>query len=92
MKRIAVIAMVLSFFTSIVFAKDHADQYQAGTFSSTGRLSDGSYANCSGGGCRVYSAGHNIHYIMTKDGVYSIEAPVSMAGTILLILFNAFLH
>jgi hypothetical protein len=84
MRRIAVIAALAVFTVGLAFAKDHADQYQAGTFSSTGRLNDGSYANCSGGGCSAYSAGHNIHYIVTNDGIYSIEAPVSVAGTMLL--------
>lgn len=84
MNRIAITAALILFTVSLASAKDHADQYQAGTFSSTGRLDDGSYANCSGSGCSSYSAGHNIHYIVTKDGVYSIEAPVSVAGTMLL--------
>ena len=63
--------------------KDHSADYQVGTFSSTGTISDGSYANCSGGGCSAYSAAHNIHYVSTADGVYAIEAPTSVAGTML---------
>ena len=37
---------------SLAYAKDkdHSAEYQAGTFSSTGQISDGGYASCSGGG------------------------------------------
>ena len=63
--------------------KDHSADYQVGTFSSTGAISDGSYANCSGGGCSGYSAAHNVHFVNTANGTYSIEAPTSVAGTML---------
>lgn len=67
-----------------VYAKDHSAKYQVGVFSSTGQLSDGSFAYCSGGGCAAYSAGHNIHYVRTQNGMYAIEAPVSVGKTVLL--------
>lgn len=71
----------------VVFAqakeKDHSAEYKVGTFTGTGQVSDGSYANCSGGGCSAYSAAHNIHTVTTEDGVYAIEAPTSLAGTML---------
>jgi hypothetical protein len=64
--------------------KDHIAEYKVGTFTGTGQVSDGSYANCSGGGCSAYSAAHNIHSVIsTDDGVYAIEAPTSVAGTML---------
>ncbi len=76
--------MLLAF---VVFAqakeKDHSAEYKVGTFTGTGQVSDGSYANCSGGGCSAYSAAHNIHTVTTEDGVYAIEAPTSLAGTML---------
>jgi hypothetical protein len=67
------------------YAKDHAAWYQVGIFSSTGQLSDGTFANCYGSGCNSYSAGHNIHFIRTQDGMYAIEAPTSVG----LSLFDA---
>jgi hypothetical protein len=44
--------MVLGVFVAFAQAKDkdHSADYQVGTFSSTGTISDGSYASCSGGG------------------------------------------
>jgi hypothetical protein len=63
--------------------KDHSADYQVGTFSSTGAISDGSYASCSGGGCSGYNAAHNVHFVNTVNGTYSIEAPTSLAGTML---------
>jgi hypothetical protein len=69
------------------FAKDHASEYQVGTFLGTARADDGSYsvAQCSGGGCSAtgYRASHNQHEIETADGVYTLDAPVSVGGTIL---------
>jgi len=83
-RRIAVIAELILFTVSLAFAKDHADQYQAGTFSSTGRLNDGNYSDCSGGSCSGYNAAHNIHYITSTDGIYSIEAPVAVGSSMLM--------
>jgi hypothetical protein len=34
-------------------------------------------------GCSGYNAAHNVHFVTTADGVYSIEAPTSVAGTML---------
>lgn len=65
-------------------AKDHSEEYKVGVFSATGQLSDGSFANCKGNGCSMYSAAHNIHYVRTPDGMYAIEAPVSVGRSILL--------
>jgi hypothetical protein len=74
--------------TSPVYAKDHSAEYQVGVFSSTGTLSDGSYAQCGGGGCRAYSAGHNVHYVRVASGLYAIESPVSIGGTLLLAMIE----
>jgi hypothetical protein len=78
-------AMVFAFLLAASFsqAKDHSSEYKVGTFAGTGQVSDGSYASCSGGGCAAYSAAHNIHSISTEEGVYAIEAPMSVAGTVL---------
>jgi hypothetical protein len=55
---------------------------------SSERVSDGSYssASCSSFGCNgsAYNASHNVHYVRTANGIFSIEAPVSVGGTILL--------
>jgi hypothetical protein len=70
------------------FAKDHASRYQVGTFLSTERLGDGtySYASCGSFGCSgsAYNASHNVHYVQIPDGLYAINAPVSVAGTFFL--------
>jgi hypothetical protein len=78
-------AMVFALILAASFsqAKDHSAEYKVGTFMGTGQVSDGSYASCSGGGCAAYSAAHNIHSVSTEDGVYAIEAPTSVAGTVL---------
>jgi hypothetical protein len=81
-RRFAFAIVLLVFAAFLValpaFAKDHAEWYQVGIFSSTGKLSDGTFANCYGSGCNSYSAGHNIHYIRTQDGMYAVEAPISV--------------
>ena len=62
--------------------------YEVGTFMSSQQVSDGSYstASCGSFGCNgsAYNAAHNVHLVQTLDGVFSIEAPVSVAGSILL--------
>lgn len=65
-------------------AKDHAADYQVGFFSSTGQFSDGSFAYCSGAWCQSGSASHNIHYVRTNDGMYAIQAPISVGKSMLL--------
>jgi hypothetical protein len=84
-ERIVTVLAVLGVLVAFAQAreKDHSADYQVGTFSSTGAISDGSYANCSGGGCSGYNAAHNVHFVNTSSGTYSIEAPASMAGTML---------
>jgi hypothetical protein len=62
--------------------------YEVGTFMSSRQVSDGTYstASCGSFGCNgsAYNAAHNVHLVSTPDGMFSIEAPVSVAGTILL--------
>lgn len=74
--------------TTPVWAKDHASRYEVGIFITTQRLNDGtySYASCNSLGCSGsgYDASHNIHYVRTPEGLYAINAPVSVAGTLLL--------
>lgn len=68
--------------------KDHASKYQVGVFTSTGQLSDGSFINCGNHSCASYSAAHNIHYIRTSDGLYAIEAPVSVGKSMMVGMFT----
>lgn len=79
--RLTFIAL-LTFGTITAFAKDHSADYIVGIFSSTGLLSDGSFAYCQGHGCSAFSAAHNIHYVRTPKGMYAIEAPISVGRTI----------
>ena len=62
--------------------------YEVGTFMSSRQVSDGTYstASCGSFGCNgsAYNAAHNVHLVSTPDGIFSIEAPISVAGTILL--------
>lgn len=81
--KILLLSALLLVTTLPTFAKDHSSHYIVGTFSSTGELSDGSYANCYGGGCTSYNAAHNVSYIRTDLGMYSVEAPVSVGLTML---------
>ena len=87
MKRIIAVLLLVAVST-LAYSKDkgHSMEYQVGIFSSTGEVSDGSFTNCSGGGCSGYSASHNVHFLTTNQGRYSIEAPISMAGSIFLSL------
>ncbi len=82
--RVAMIAAVLFFAVALAQAsgKDHSAEYKVGTFMGTQPVSDGSYAHCSGAGCSAYNAAHNIHMVTTEDGAYAIEAPTSLAATI----------
>jgi hypothetical protein len=83
MKRLAFAVLALGA-VSPALAKDHSAQYQVGIFSSTGQLSDGTMATCSGHNCATYAALHNIHYVRTPDGMYAIESPISVGRTLLL--------
>src|ERR1035441_10974726 len=62
--------------------------YEVGTFMSSQQVSDGSYstASCGSFGCNgsAYNAAHNVHLVSTPDGIFSIEAPISVAGSLLL--------
>jgi hypothetical protein len=62
--------------------------YQVGSFLASRQVSDGSYsqASCGGFSCSgsSYSAAHNVHEVQASDGVYTIEAPVSVGGTLAL--------
>jgi hypothetical protein len=71
------------------FAKNREKPpYEVGTFMSSRQVSDGTYstASCGSFGCNgsAYNAAHNVHLVSTPDGIFSIEAPVSVGGTILL--------
>ncbi len=69
------------------FAKKDKPAYQVGVFQSSTQVSDGTYssASCGSFGCSgsAYSAAHNVHMVTTPEGLYSIEAPISVAGTFL---------
>jgi hypothetical protein len=80
----AMVTAALCLCTSVSGATRKAPDYQVGIFSSTGRLSDGSFAQCSGRSCAGWNAGHNVHYVTTDDGIYAIEAPVSLGKSMLL--------
>lgn len=81
--KLAVLALLLAATPLASRASDHSDQYQIGVFSSTGQLSDGSYSSWNGSNSRSYSAAHNIHYIRTSEGMFAIEAPVSVAASMI---------
>jgi hypothetical protein len=83
-----VLALVL-FLTLAPFATARdKPPYEVGTFMSSQQVSDGTYSTSSCGvfGCNgsAYNAAHNVHLVKTPDGIFSIEAPVSVAGTFLL--------
>ncbi len=69
--------------------KDHSADYQVGTFTETVKADDGAVSQTSSGGLlggsavRTSNLSHNVHNVSTPDGVYSIEAPTSVAGLIL---------
>jgi hypothetical protein len=66
----------------------HELPYEVGTFISSRQVSDGTYstASCGRFGCNgsAYNAAHNVHLVSTPDGIFSIEAPISVAGSLLL--------
>ena len=72
---------------SCALAKDKPP-YEVGVFLSSRQVDDGTYssASCGSFGCNgsAYSAAHNVHLVRTPDGIFSIEAPVSVGGTFLL--------
>jgi hypothetical protein len=90
MRKFAIIALI-TVVASIAWGKDKP-AYQVGTFMETRQQSDGTYShvscglyNCSGS---AYSAAHNVHEVQTPDGVYTIEAPVSVGGTLALAMLS----
>ncbi len=82
MKAAALLTLVLVSVPAL--ARDHASEYQVGTFSITGKLYDGSTLHCSGFGygCQTYNQKFAVHYVQTADGLYSIEAPTSVGESI----------
>lgn len=81
-KIAVVLALVIS--TASAFAGDHAAKYMAGTFSSTGQVTDGTYLNGQGRGVVSKTAGHNVHFVSVPEGTYAIEAPSAVGKTVLL--------
>src|ERR1700691_1705893 len=80
-------SLLLLLLASFSLAKDRPP-YEVGEFMSSQQVSDGTYstASCGSFGCNglAYDAAHNVHLVKTWDGVFSIEAPVSVGGTFLL--------
>jgi hypothetical protein len=76
-EKIVMVLLILGVLVGPAQAKEkgHSADYQVGTFSSTGAISDGSYASCSGGGCSAYGAEHNIHFVSTADGCMRLKLP-----------------
>ena len=85
--KVTPFVVVFLLLASCAIARDKPP-YEVGTFLSSRQVSDGSYstASCGSFGCNgsAYNAAHNVHLVQTPDGVFSIEAPVSVAGSILL--------
>jgi hypothetical protein len=85
MKSVSILIVVIGL-SITTWAKDHSSDYQVGMFKSTETASDGTYstASCGGFGCSgsAYNAHHNFHLVETKDGVYAIDAPTSVTGTV----------
>ncbi len=83
---------VLFFLLSSFTIATDKPPYEVGIFMSSEQVSDGSYstASCGSFGCNgsAYNAAHNVHLVRTDNGIYSIEAPVSVAGTVLLGMLN----
>jgi hypothetical protein len=75
-----------------IFANKDKPAYEVGTFVENRRVSDGTFssASCGSFGCSgsAYNASHNVHFVITPEGHYAIEAPVSVAGTILVGMLN----
>jgi PEGA domain len=90
--KLILVALVALCLSKPALAEDHASKYQVGTFLRTTRADDGSYAlsQCSGGGCSAtgYRASHNQHQIETADGIYTLNSPVSVGGTVLVTMFT----
>lgn len=81
------LSLLFLLLASFALAKDKPP-YEVGVFLSSQRVDDGTYssASCGSLGCNgsAYSAAHNAHLVRTQDGMYEIEAPVSVGGTLLL--------
>jgi hypothetical protein len=86
--KLAAILVLIVLTACTAFAKDHSSAYQVGIFRASEAVSDGTYSSASCGtlGCSgsAYSASHNVHYVQTQEGTYTIEAPVSVGGSMLL--------
>lgn len=78
------VVFALAVTTVAAFASDHSANYMAGTFSATGKIEDGTYANGQGRGVVSKTAAHNVHYVNTPDGTYAIEAPAAIGKSILI--------
>ncbi len=55
---------------------EHIAEYKVGTLQSTESVNTGDFTSCDHG-CLAQSTGHNIHYVVTDDGLYGISAPTS---------------
>lgn len=90
MKKFALVAL-FAVVASVAWAKEKP-AYQVGTFIESRQVSDGTYshASCGAFSCSgsAYSASHNVHEVETPGGVYTIEAPVSVGGTLAVAMLN----
>ena len=68
------------------YAADHSAEYMAGTLSTTGQVSDGTYVNGQGRGANIRTAAHNVHYVETEAGIYTIESPTAVGKNIAIAL------
>jgi hypothetical protein len=64
------------------YGKDHTADYQVGVLQSTEQVSSGSFTSCDHG-CMTQTTGHNVHYVITDEGVYTIESPTSFGKSML---------
>jgi hypothetical protein len=66
-----------------MFAKnDHSKEYKVGILQSTEQVNTGTFISCDHG-CMAQSTGHNVHYVVTEEGVYTITSPTSAGRSIL---------
>ncbi|MGB7598883.1 MAG: hypothetical protein WBM24_01150 [Candidatus Sulfotelmatobacter sp.] len=77
-------AMLIVMVTACAVAKD-TPVYEVGIFMATEQVSDSSVsaADCGAFGCSTSTKNrsHNVHRLSTPEGIYTIEAPVSVSGS-----------
>jgi len=77
-KSLTISIVVLLASMSLFGSKRVDPGYEVGIFQGSDQVSDGVYSSGSGGYGESHDTGHSVHIVSTPEGLYYIQAPVSV--------------